>query len=155
MNKIELERNPLSNREICYTTFCHSQQQYTVFLKNKERSPWWLSVQESTCQCRRHPDQETPDPWSRKIPHAADQLSSWATTIESVLQSQGTKTTEAHASYSLCLGNKRGHIRGKSEHCNKSRPHSLQLEKSPSKNKNPAQPKINKIFFKSRGQISC
>ena len=41
--------------------------------------PEWSSGQESTCQCRRH------DPWSRKIPHAAEQLS------------PSTITTEAHA----------------------------------------------------------
>ena len=33
--------------------------------------PWWLSGEESTCQCRRH----WFDPWSRKIPHAVEQLS--------------------------------------------------------------------------------
>ena len=32
--------------------------------------PWWLSGRESTCQCRIH----GLDPWSRKIPHAMEQL---------------------------------------------------------------------------------
>ena len=47
--------------------------------------PWWLSGKESACQCRRH----SYDPWSRKIPHAAEQLSLWAITTEPVLQSLG------------------------------------------------------------------
>ena len=33
--------------------------------------PWWLSVAESPCRCRRHRF----DPWSGKIPHAEKQLS--------------------------------------------------------------------------------
>ena len=40
--------------------------------------PWWLSSKESACQCRRHGF----DPWSRKIPHAVEQLRPCATTIE-------------------------------------------------------------------------
>ena len=35
--------------------------------------PCWLSSKESACQCRRCKF----DPWSRKIPHAAEQLSPW------------------------------------------------------------------------------
>ena len=35
------------------------------------RLPWWLSGTESTCQCRR----QGLYPWSRKIPHAAEQPS--------------------------------------------------------------------------------
>ena len=33
-----------------------------------EKPPWWLSGKESACQCRRHGF----DPWSGKIPHAAE-----------------------------------------------------------------------------------
>ena len=33
--------------------------------------PWWSSGLESTCQCRGHGF----NPWSRKIPHATEQLS--------------------------------------------------------------------------------
>ena len=45
-----------------------------VYLLNKKfdwRLPWWLSDKESAFQCRRHGF----NPWSRKIPHAAEQLS--------------------------------------------------------------------------------
>ena len=40
--------------------------------------PWWRSGWESTCQCRGHGF----EPWSGKIPHAAEQLGLWATTTE-------------------------------------------------------------------------
>ena len=43
--------------------------------------PWWLSGEDSAGQCRRHGF----DPWSRKIPHAVEQLSPCAKTIEPVL----------------------------------------------------------------------
>ena len=41
----------------------------------------WVSGKESTCQCRRRGF----DPWSRKIPHAAGQISPWTTTTKPVL----------------------------------------------------------------------
>ena len=59
--------------------------------------PWWLSDKESSCQCRRHRF----DPWSRKIPHATEQLNPCATTTEPVLWSLGAANTEAHMPYSL------------------------------------------------------
>ena len=40
--------------------------------------PWWRSGWESACQCRGHGF----EPWSGKIPHAAEQLSLCATTTE-------------------------------------------------------------------------
>ena len=42
--------------------------------------PWWPSGYESACQCRGH----GLEPWSRKIPHAVEQLSPCATTTEPV-----------------------------------------------------------------------
>ena len=42
---------------------------------------WWLNGKESIYQCRGHRF----DPWSEKIPHALEQLSPWATTVEPVL----------------------------------------------------------------------
>ena len=50
-----------------------------------------LSYQGS--QCRRHRF----NPWSRKSPHATENLSPSAATIQPVLQGPGTATTEAHA----------------------------------------------------------
>ena len=49
-----------------------------VYYKVLSGLPWWLSGKESACQCRTHGI----DPWSRKIPHAPEQLSPWATTTE-------------------------------------------------------------------------
>ena len=43
--------------------------------------PWWLSGKESDCQCGRHGFNH----WSRKIPHAMEQLSLWAPTTEPAL----------------------------------------------------------------------
>ena len=43
-------------------------------------SPWWLSGKESASQCGRHRF----DPWSGKIPHTLEQLSSCAISTEHV-----------------------------------------------------------------------
>ena len=40
--------------------------------------PWWRGGWESACQCRAHGF----EPWSGKVPHATEQLGSWATTTE-------------------------------------------------------------------------
>ena len=52
--------------------------------------PWWLSSKEFACQFGRHGF----DPWSGKTPYVLEQLSLCPTTIEPVLWSQGTATTE-------------------------------------------------------------
>ena len=53
--------------------------------------PWWLSGKDSACQWKRHGF----NPWSRKIPHATEQLSLCATTIEPVLLNPLNESTEA------------------------------------------------------------
>ena len=51
------------------------QEEYEDKSWTKQGLPWWLRGKESACQCRRHEF----DPWSRKIPQAAEQLSNyWA-----------------------------------------------------------------------------
>ena len=40
--------------------------------------PWWRSGWESACQCRGHGF----EPWSGRIPHAAEQLGPWTTITE-------------------------------------------------------------------------
>ena len=45
---------------------------------NKIGLLWWRSGWESACQCRGHGF----EPWSGKIPHAAEQLGPWATITE-------------------------------------------------------------------------
>ena len=47
-------------------------------LKRNLGLPWWCSGWESACQCRGHRF----EPWSGKIPHAAEQLGPCATTTE-------------------------------------------------------------------------
>ena len=49
-----------------------------VFKSEGEGLPWWRSGWESTCQCRGCGF----EPWSGKIPHAAEQLGPWATAAE-------------------------------------------------------------------------
>ena len=78
--------------------------------------PWWLSGKESNHQRRRL----RLDPWSGRIPHAAEQLSPCATTIEPVLQSPGAAATESrcHNYWSPCaldpmLHDKRSHHKEK------------------------------------------
>ena len=66
-----------------YHTLCCNYKQSTGL-------PWWLSGKESACQCRGHGF----DPWPRKIPHAAEQLSPCTTTTEPVVYSQEATTTE-------------------------------------------------------------
>ena len=52
-----------------------------ILLKYGYGLPWWCSGWESACHCRGHGF----DPWSGKIPHAAEQLSLCATTTEPLL----------------------------------------------------------------------
>ena len=70
---------------------------YVEWIKNKVWLPRWLSSKESTCQCRRHGFH----PWSRKIPHATEQLSLCATTTEPVPWSPSVATTEVRVLSSL------------------------------------------------------
>ena len=60
--------------------------------------PWWLNSKESTCQCRRHGF----DPWFRKIPPAAEELSPCASTTDPGLQSPCVSNTEARMPCILC-----------------------------------------------------
>ena len=53
-------------REAIATVFCWTESEM------KARRPWWLSGKESACQSGRH----GLDPWSGKISHATEQLSS-------------------------------------------------------------------------------
>ena len=60
--------------------------------------PWWRSGWESACQCRGHGF----EPWSGRIPHAAERLGPWATTtepacLESVLRSGRGRDSERPA----------------------------------------------------------
>ena len=92
----------------------------TSFLIVKPHSwgfPWWCSGWESACRCRGHGFY----PWSRKIPHASEQLSPCATTTEPTCHNYWSPRTLEPV---LC---------SKKRHCN---------EKPTHHNKDPMQPKI-------------
>ena len=76
-----------------------------ISLRGDTGLPWWRSGWESACRCRRHGF----EPWSGKIPHAAEQLGRWATTTE-----------PAHLEPVLC--NKRGHDSERPAHCDEEWP---------------------------------
>ena len=52
--------------------------QMNLYKKQKQGLPWWRSGWESACQCRGHGF----EPWSGRIPHAAEQLGPCATATE-------------------------------------------------------------------------
>ena len=69
-----------------------------MFKKTEKGLPWWRSGWEPACQCRGHGF----EPWSGKIPHAAEQLGPWATItepacLERVLRNKRGRDTERPA----------------------------------------------------------
>ena len=98
--------------------------------------PWWLSGKESTCQCRKHGF----EPRSRRIPHAAEQLSPCPTLLSlsararesQLLKPEFPRAREAAATRSL------------SPKTRESSPCSPKLETA--QHKDPAQPNVNKII---------
>ena len=109
------------------------------------------SVVEPACQCRRHEF----EPCSRKIPHAAEQLSPCTTAPGPVLLRPEAATSEAHVPWSQCSATR--DVTAKRSHALQleSSPHSTQLEKSPCGNEDSAQPKIKKHFVKVLAAQSC
>ena len=97
----------------------------------------WLSGKESACQCRR----QRFNPWSGKIPDAAEQLSLCTTTIETVLWSLGATTTEARTPQSSCSATREATTVRSLHSARKSGPRSPQLEKNLHSKEDPAQPK--------------
>ena len=106
-------------------------------INNTTVFPWRLGGEESACQCRRH----ALDPWSRKIPHAPEQLSLCTTAIEPVPWSWRATLLKPECAKDSVLQQEKS---WQWEACAlqlESRLWSLQLEKSPGSNKDPAQPK--------------
>ena len=92
-SSVKAERGEEASGEMLQVStswFMRRKEVVSIMLQSRRRLPWWLSGKESACQCRRHRF----NPWSRKIPHAAEQLSPCATTIELALQSLQAATTE-------------------------------------------------------------
>ena len=79
-------------------TDAHGTSSESTEFKTKWGLPWWRSGWESACRCRGHGF----EPWSGKIPHAAEQLGPWATTteparLEPVLRNERPRWWEACA----------------------------------------------------------
>ena len=96
--------------------------------------PWRLSGREA-CQSRRH------DPWSRKIPHAVEQLSLCTTAIEPVLQSPGATATAAQALEGPCSATREATAMRSLNTATREWPPLLQLKQSPRSNEDPTHPK--------------
>ena len=65
---------------IYYIILCCQLSYYIQELRSTAGLPWWRSGWESACQCRGHGF----EPWSGKIPHAAERQGPWATIAEPV-----------------------------------------------------------------------
>ena len=63
----------------------------------------WLGI---ACQCRRHGF----EPWSGKIPHAAEPLSPCATTTEPVCHNDGRENLHATTREKSMRSNERSHM---------------------------------------------
>ena len=79
-----------------YKTLCvvcsHSCKNKIITTRPSQGLPWRFGGKESACSCRRHRF----DPWSRKIPHASEQLSHtyWAVLWSPRCRASGNLTTE-------------------------------------------------------------
>ena len=105
--KHHIKINPYLNSILTFLRRKHSIKYPKENTDNLQRSnskwdkwwlPWWLSSEESTCQCRRHRF----DLWSGKIPHAVKQPSSCAITTEPILSRPEAAATEVCVPSSLC-----------------------------------------------------
>ena len=63
---------------VLYICASISVKVFLMYKNTKDGLPWWRSGWESACQCRGHGF----EPWSGKIPRAAEQLGPWATGAE-------------------------------------------------------------------------
>ena len=105
----------------------------------------WSSGEESTCQCRRHVFKS----WSRKLPHALEQLSLCTTSIERGLQTLGA--ARSPRTLEPMLQNRRSHLNEKPKHCNWRGAPLTATRESPRSSEDPAQPEIrytHKIIYK-------
>ena len=109
--------------------------------KDTRGLPWQLSGKESACQFKR----QRFNPWSRKIPHAAEQLSLCATTSEPARHNFWACMQQPLKPAGCALWQVRA-PQGEA--------HALQPEKSPHSREDPAQAKTNNIF-KSTLLLSC
>ena len=107
--------------------------------KNFTGFPWWLSGKESTCQCRRHGF----DLWSTRMPHAKEQLTLCATTIELCSRAQEPQLLKPPHPRACALQQEKPLQWEAHAPQLESSPCSPQLETSLRSDKGPAQPEIN------------
>ena len=102
--------------------------------------PRWHSGLESTCRCRGHGF----NPWSGKIPHAAEQLNPCATTTEPVCHNYWSPRAEGPCSTREATAVRSLHTPMRSN------PRSPQLEKAHAQQRRPTHSKAakNKLKFK-------
>ena len=73
--KLSWSLKDLRNEILSVVWYSHTQH---VHQEIAPGLPWWRSGWESACRCGGHGF----EPWSGKIPHAAEQLGPWATIVE-------------------------------------------------------------------------
>ena len=116
--------------------------------------PWWRSGWESACQCRGHGF----EPWSGRIPHAAEQLGPWATitepvSLEPVLRNKRGRDSErpAHRDEEwppLAATRESPRTETKTQHRNQSINQSILKKKKRKKKEAPLQRKGHVLFNK-------
>ena len=104
----------------------------------KSRLTWWLSGRKHICQCRRHEF----NPWSRKISHAAEQLSPHTITTEPVLKAWELQLLRPTYPRTHAVQQEKPLQWETLTLQLESSPCSPQLDQSPDSSKNIAQPKI-------------
>ena len=110
-----------------------------MFRVNVLGLPWWSRSLESVCQCRGHGF----NPWSRKIPHAAGQLSPCATTTDPVCSRARVLQQEKPPQGEACVLQL------------ESSPHWPQLEKARAQQWRPSAAKNDKLItFKKNSKTS-
>ena len=115
---------------------------YNLWVANRKLTAlasWWLSGKESACRCRRHGFVS----WSRKGPHAVEQLSPLPQRL-SLCTLEPTSHNKARG-LELALCNKRT-TTVRRLHTTREWPLPLQLKKSLCSNEDPAELKIKKYF---------
>ena len=132
-------------------SLCTTQGCMLIMLKNYLVSkswciglPWWLSGKESACQCRRHGF----DPWSGKVPHAAEQPSWGPQLLRLCLRAWELQLLKPARPRARAPQQERLLPREAWAPQLESSPCSPTPEKSPRCNKDPVQPRGNKMIFK-------
>ena len=118
------------NLDLNLTLYANMNSKWIIDLNIKHGIiglPWWCSGWESACQCRGHGF----EPWSGRMPRAAEQLGLWATLLSLRVWSLCSATREAAMVRGPCTAMRSG-------------PRLPQLEKALAQKRRPSTTKINK-----------